>query len=249
MTAAGPAGILGLSCLNRVQAIDWLWILHPALAVVVLYPLIGMVARLGLQVRQRRDGATALPARVGGEHADLGHWLAVGVVAVSLVALSVVIASTQPLAGGAPRAGLLLLVLLGTLTALLALWRAQRPILRLVFALLTWLGVLSLGSQPEVYRLSDNPLSAEFWQSHYWSAMAVVGLMLFSLGARREILSQRRWRRLHVSSSILAAVLFVGLGISGSRDLLQIPLSWQKPALSACDWSAQRCQPPASPQP
>ena len=33
---------------------DWLWILHPALAVVLIYPLIGMVVRLAWQTRQRR---------------------------------------------------------------------------------------------------------------------------------------------------------------------------------------------------
>ena len=232
-----------------MEAIDWLWILHPALAVVVLYPLIGMVARLGLQARQRRSGARALPASSGRDHAALGRWLAAGVVAASLLALMVVIFSHQPLAelaGGAPRAGLLLLVLLGTLAALLALWRVHAPALRLVFSLLTWLGILTLGSQPEVFRLSDNPLSAEFWQSHYWAGMAVVGLMLFSLGAHREILSQRRWRRLHVGASVLAAVLFVGLGISGSRDLLQLPLHWQRPALQACDWARHSCGPTPS---
>jgi len=229
-----------------VEAIDWLWILHPALAVVVLYPLIGMVARLGLQTRQRRGGVGELPTGTGRDHTALGRWLAAGVVAASLLALVVVIFSHQPLAelaGGGPRAGLLLLVLLGTLAALLALWRVQTPALRLGFSLLTWLGILSLGSQPEVFRLSDNPLSAEFWQSHYWAGMAVVGLMLFSLGAQREILSQRRWRRLHVSASVLAAVLFVGLGISGSRDLLQLPLHWQRQALQACDWARHSCAP------
>ena len=32
-----------------MEAIDWLMILHPALAVVLIYPLIGVVVRLGLQ--------------------------------------------------------------------------------------------------------------------------------------------------------------------------------------------------------
>ena len=29
-----------------MTAIDWLWLLHPALAVVIVYPLLGMVMRL-----------------------------------------------------------------------------------------------------------------------------------------------------------------------------------------------------------
>jgi hypothetical protein len=119
---------------------------------------------------------------------------------------------------------------------------------RLVFALLTWAGVLGLGAQPEVWRLSDNPLSPEFWQSHYWAGVAVVGLMIFSLAARPEILKDLRWRRLHLGASVLAAVLFVAQGITGSRDLLEIPLAWQKPTIYACDPVKRVCPPFAPPQ-
>ena len=236
------------SPLVAMDSKDWLWILHPALAVALIYPLFGSVARLGLQTRQRREGSAKLPPTTGREHSDLGRWLAVGVVAVVLLALLVVIGTAAPLAafrGGPGRAGQLLLVLLGSAAALAALWRASAKGLRLAFALLTWLGVLTLGAQPEVFRRGDNPLSADFWSSHYWSGVAVVGLMLFSLGARPEILREPRWRRVHVGASVLAAVLFVGQAISGSRDLLELPLHWQKPALAACDWNAKVCRPPA----
>jgi hypothetical protein len=67
--------------------------------------------------------------------------------------------------------------------------------------------------------------------------------MIFSLASRPEILKDLRWRRLHLSASILAAVLFVAQGITGTRDLLEIPLSWQKPTIFACD-SVQRVCPP-----
>ena len=40
---------------------------------------------------------------------------------------------------------------------------------------------------------------------------------------------------------MLAALLFVMQGITGTRDLLEIPLSWQKPAVYACDFALQRC--------
>ena len=40
---------------------------------------------------------------------------------------------------------------------------------------------------------------------------------------------------------MLAAFLFLAQGITGSRDLLEIPLSWQKPAIAACDFSLQQC--------
>ncbi len=233
-----------------MQTIDWLWILHPALAVVVIYPLIGMVARLGIQARARRVEKAKLPPTTGRDHADLGQWLAAGVVLLVLVALTVVIATKQPpgaFEGGVGRALQLLLVLIGTVVSLLALWRVKAKGYRLVFALLTWAGVLGLGAQPEVWRLSDDPFSAAFWQSHYWSGVAVVGLMIFSLAARPEILRDLRWRRLHLTASALAAVLFVVQGITGSRDLLEIPLSWQKPTIYACDPVKRVCPPFAEP--
>ena len=228
-----------------MTAVDWLWLLHPFLAVVLIYPLIGMVLHLGLQTRARRQKTNLkLPPTVGRSHSDLGQWLAAGVVVLVLIALSVVIASKAPLAefeGGASRLIQLMLVLLGTLMSLVALWRSRAPGLRLAFSLITWLGVLTLGAQPEVWRLSDSPLTTAFWQSHYWAGVGVTGLMLFSLGARPEILRDLRLRRLHVTASVLAAVLFVAQGLTGTRDLLEIPLSWQKPAVYGCDFVLRSC--------
>jgi hypothetical protein len=233
-----------------MEGADWLMILHPALAVVLIYPLVGMVVRLGVQARQRRLGDRKLPATSGTEHKDLGSWLSAGVVILVLIALVAVIVTHQPLRefnGGFTRGLQLLLVLLGTSISLVALWHATSKALRLLFALLTWLGVISLGAQPEVWRLSDNPLDLKFWQSHYWAGVAVTGLMLFSLGARPEILRQLRWRRIHLAANLLAALLFIIQGITGSRDLLELPLAWQKPTLYQCDWTARVC-PPLAPK-
>ncbi|CAK23024.1 MAG: DUF4079 domain-containing protein [Synechococcus sp.] len=233
-----------------MTTVDWLGILHPALAVVIIYPLIGMVVRLAIQTRARRLQTLKCPPTVGREHSDLGRWLAVGVVVLVLVALTVAIATDQPLRafqGGAARAAQLLLVLCGSLAGLAALWVSKAPGLRLAFVLITWAGVLGLGAQPEVWRLSDDPFSPAFWQSHYWSGVAVVGLMLFSLGAQPEIQRDLRLRRLHVSANVLAAVLFVVQGITGSRDLLEIPLSWQKSTIYSCNFTARTCPPLAAP--
>ena len=147
---------------------DWLWILHPALAVVVVYPLLGMVVRLAWSIRWERSSGAGRP------HGDLGRWLATGVVLLVLTALTVVIATKVPpdrFPGGPARAAELLLVLLGTLGSLPALWRCRPAAGRLGFALLSWAGVLLLGAQPEVWRLSDDPLSLAFWQSHYWAGV------------------------------------------------------------------------------
>ncbi|MEI6359374.1 MAG: DUF4079 domain-containing protein [Synechococcus sp. ELA619] len=229
-----------------METIDWLWILHPTLAVVLIYPLIGVVVRLGIQTKERRVDGARLPPTTGRDHADLGRWLSAGVVAIVLVALTVVIATDVPFSqfrGGAPRACQLLLVLVGSVIALITLWRATEKAIRLAFALITWAGVISLGAQPEVFRLSDNPLQADFWQSHYWAGVGVVGLMLFSLGARPEILRDLRWRRVHVIANLLATVLFVIQGMTGTRDLLEIPLHWQKSTLESCNWTTHVCPP------
>jgi len=54
---------------------------------------------------------------------------------------------------------------------------------------------------------------------------------------------------LHISANVLAALLFLGQGISGSRSLLEIPLSWQKPAIQTCNFKTNSCPiaPPAVP--
>ena len=227
-----------------MAGVDWLWILHPFLAVVLVYPLIGVVVRLAVQTRARRLQNQKLPVTVGRDHSDLGRWLAAAVVLLVLIALSVVIGTKAPLVqfeGGLARAIQLVLVLFGTIVSLLALWRCTRPGLRLAFSLITWAGVLGLGAQPEVWRLSDNPLTPAFWQSHYWAGVGVTGLMLFSLGARAEILRDIRIRRLHVTANVLAALLFLTQGLTGTRDLLEIPLSWQKSTIYRCDFNAKTC--------
>jgi len=46
-----------------VETIDWLWIVHPALTVVLIDPLIRLVVRFGIQTKARRvDGAWLPPA-------------------------------------------------------------------------------------------------------------------------------------------------------------------------------------------
>lgn len=228
--------------------IDWLWILHPLLMVVLAYPLLGTVLYLARRTRLRRLGNSRLPVSSGAEHTDLGQALTAAVLAITLLALVVVIGTKAPLAqftGGGSRLALLALVTAGTALALVALLRVRAAGLRAVFALLSWTGLLALGSQPEVWRLSDNPLSASFWQSHYWGGAGLIGLLLFSVAARPEIQRSPRWRRLHLSANVLAALLFLTQAATGTRDLLEIPLSWQKPAIYACDPVRQVCPTPA----
>jgi len=210
-----------------MSAIDWFALLHPVLVILFVYPLMGATVRLGLLVREKRLGITKQPEPVPQEHADHGLWLTVGVVVAVLIAIvysftKAYLEAGADFSGGASRYGLLLLVSAGTLVALAALLRVHRAIWRASFALLCWAGVLGLGSQAEIWRLSDNPFGAGFWSSHYWAGVLLSGLMLFTLSARPEIKRNPRLRQLHISANVLILLLFAVQGVSGTRDLLQI---------------------------
>ena len=79
-----------------MTTVDWLWLLHPALAVALIYPLLGAVLHLALQTRRRRLGLSKGPVTAGSEHTALGRWLTAGVVAIQLIAYTVVILTKEP---------------------------------------------------------------------------------------------------------------------------------------------------------
>jgi Protein of unknown function (DUF4079) len=73
---------------------DTILLLHPFIAVIVVFPLIGIVVNRALQTRQRRlqvsTGAkSAIPPSAGPEHAQLGRWLTGSVVGIVLIAFAV----------------------------------------------------------------------------------------------------------------------------------------------------------------
>ncbi|NJL35826.1 MAG: DUF4079 domain-containing protein, partial [Leptolyngbyaceae cyanobacterium SM1_4_3] len=76
-----------------MEAQDFLGLIHPAIAVFFVFPLIGMVVNFAWQTRQRRLQTQAgdkskIPPVVGKEHLVLGRWLTGGVVGVTLLALA-----------------------------------------------------------------------------------------------------------------------------------------------------------------
>lgn len=105
-----------------------------------------------------------------------------------------------------------------------ALWRAKGAWLRAGFALICWLGLLTLGSQPALWHLGRSPFDGSVWGSHYWSGVLLCGLLLFAMAAAPETLRSPRMRRLHVSAAFLTALLLAVQAISGSRDLLGMAL-------------------------
>jgi len=57
-----------------------------------------------------------------------------------------------------------------------------------------------------------------------------------------EIYQSKAWRRSHIALNTIALLLFVGMGVTGTRDLLEIPLSWQEPAVYQCDFANKTCE-------
>ena len=198
--------------------IDWLALLHPVLIILFVYPVVGATIRLGILARERRLKINPLPPSVGIEHGDHGRWLTGGVVLAVLIAFafSFLKEGVEP----ASHWWLLALAWCGSLAALVSLWVVKTKGLRASFALLTWAGILGLGSQPQIYRLSDQPFTTAFWSSHYWAGVLLTGLLLFNLAVRPEIQKSAQMLRLHISANVLVLLLLAVLGISGSRDLL-----------------------------
>jgi hypothetical protein len=231
---------------------DLVALIHPAIAVVFVFPLIGIVVNFAWQTRQRRlqtqgGDKSKIPPVVGREHVQMGRWLTGAVVGVTLIALaySVVFGS-----GGfleqQKKANLdtfqvifVILMFVATIASLILLYRARQKLWRGVFATLTGMGLVILGSQDGVYRLGQ-----EWYWSHYYIGITAALLMIFSLAIVENIYQDRsnRWRNIHVILNCFALLLFLGQGITGTRDLLEIPLGWQKPAIYQCNFNQQICK-------
>lgn len=206
-----------------MTATDWFALLHPVLIILFVYPVVGATIRLGILARERRLDINPLPPTVGIEHADHGRWVTTGVVVAVLIAMAATYAMGEG-AGSRGPALPLLLAGVGCLVSCVALWRAKGPWLRAGFALICWLGLLTLGSQPALWHRGQSPFDGTLWGSHYWSGVLLCGLLLFAMAAAPEILRSPRMRRLHVGAAFLTALLLAVQAISGSRDLLGMDL-------------------------
>ncbi|MGK7874028.1 MAG: DUF4079 domain-containing protein [Xenococcaceae cyanobacterium] len=235
---------------------DFIALIHPAIAVVFVFPLIGIVVNRAWMTRQRRlqtaEGSKSkIPPVVGREHVQLGRWLTGSVVGVTLLALaySVVFGSggfiDKHKDGNLQSFQVVFTVLMFafTIASLLLLYRGRQRHWRAIFATLTGIGLVVLGSQDGVWRLTD-----QWYWSHYYIGIAASLLMIFSLAIVEDIYKDRsnRWRYVHIILNCFALLLFIGQGMTGARDLLEIPLTWQKPYLYQCDWKNQTCPKPAS---
>lgn len=129
---------------------DLIALIHPAIAVTVVFPLIGMVVNFAWQTRQRRlqttgDGKSKIPPVVGREHVNLGRWLTGAVVGVTLIALfySITFKSIiekQLWSKNPSQVIFIALMFAATISSLVFLYRARETHWRGIFATLTGIG-------------------------------------------------------------------------------------------------------------
>jgi drug/metabolite transporter (DMT)-like permease len=233
---------------------DLIALIHPAIAVAVVFPLIGMVVNFAWQTSQRRrqtanEGKSQIPPVVGREHVQLGRWLAGAVVGVALIGLAYPIFEhilTEKVWSKNPsQVVFIVLMFAATIASLVLLYRARPRHWRAIFATLTGTGLVVLGCQDGVFRRTN-----EWYWSHYYIGIAAALLMVFSLAIVEDIYKDRlnRWRYVHIILNCFALLLFLGQGMTGTRDLLEIPLSWQKPYIYSCDFDHKTCPQPAPPK-
>ena len=221
-----------------MTTLDWLRLIHPTLAAVFVFPLIGIVANFALQTRQRRlqlaeakaikaEGGTAkkskIPPTVGAEHVQIGRWLTGSVVGVSLIGLAYPIFKNLNQAkiwAEDPFQGLFVVAMFVlTIATLACLYRSQGKVQRILFATLPSAGIIILGLQDGVYRRTN-----EWFISHYYYGVVASILMIASLAILPEIYRSLTWRRVHTALNCLALLLFLGQGLTGMRDLFEIGL-------------------------
>ena len=214
---------------------DAILLLHPFIAVTVVFPLIGMVVNRALQTRQRRvqlaTGAkSAIPPSAGPEHAQLGRWLTGAVVGIVLLALANDIfgniVDAKVWVKSPFQVILISLVFITAIASLGSLYRAKTRLWRIVFVTLTSVALIVLGSQDGVYRKTE-----QWYISHYYYGITAALLMIFSLAIVREIYQDRtnRWRTIHIVLNSISLLLFIGQAVTGTQALLEVPPAWQKP--------------------
>nr|WP_026073150.1 DUF4079 domain-containing protein [Nodosilinea nodulosa] len=228
-----------------MDATDLLRMLHPFMAVTLVMPLIGVAVYFAAQTRQRRLAVvnktkTAIAPVVGREHVRVGQWLAGAVVSLVLLGLAhpifKTIVSDNAWASDPFRVIFVAAMYAFTIATLVLLYRSGAPQWRGVFATLTGMGLWLLGMQPGVFRRDY-----EWYLSHFYFGMAAAMLMIFALATLPEIYKSKRWRLAHAALNTVAVLLFISQGVTGVRDLLEIPPQWQEPFIYKCDFVNKTC--------
>ncbi len=235
-----------------VDFVDALRLLHPFLAVVVVFPLIGIVSYFAWQTRQRRlqlvgGQKSKIPPTSGVEHVNIGRRLAAGVIGLALIGigrpLAAKVIESQLWSTNPAVLAFIACVFAATLISFVLLYRVEHPIWSPGLGLATAAGVLVLGFQDGVFRRDD-----QWYVSHFYIGITITLLMILSLVIVQKIYQDKtgRWRRAHVILNSTALLLLLVQGATGTRDLLEIPLAWQEPFVYKCDYAKKTCPAPAT---
>jgi hypothetical protein len=212
-----------------MEIADFLALIHPILAIIVVFPILGIVTNFAWQTRQRRlqtvgGGKSQIPPVVGREHVKLGRWLTGAVVGVTWVGLAYAIVFKSfiehQLWSKNPAQVIFIALMFGaTIASLVFLYRAREPRWRGIFATLTGMGLVVIGCQDGVFRRTN-----EWYWSHYYIGITSALLMVFSLAIVEDIYQDRSnsWRNVHIILNCIALLLFIGQGMTGTRDLFEI---------------------------
>jgi MFS family permease len=226
---------------------DLLVLLHPIIGIVVLFPLLGLVVDRALLVRRRRQDSqqghqSKIPPSIGVEHVKLGRYLAIVVVGLALLGMCRPIFSylyTENIWNKNPLQVIqVILLYVTTIGSFICLDRSKQIYWRSIFAVLTSLGLIILGSQKGIFPRND-----EWFVSHFYYGLSASILTICAMAMLSEIYRDRtnRWRNAHIILNCLALLFFIGQGATGTRDLLEISLGWQETYLSKCDYLRQIC--------
>ena len=210
-------------------------LVHPIIAILFVFPLIGIVTHYSWQTRQRRL-ATAkkekskIPPSVGLEHVKIGRWLASGVVGVSILGLLrpsfKYLVAIEPFPTG--EATIVVLLAVAAAISFILLLRAKTTLWRGLFTAFTALWFMLLSFQDAVLGRDGGGAiferTNEWYISHFYFGITVAMLMVISVAIQPAIYRDKSntWRNIHIALNCIALALFVAQGMTGARDIYDI---------------------------
>lgn len=194
-------------------------LVHPVLIILFVYPVVGATIRLGILAREKRLDLNPIAAMVPTEHAQHGSWVTGGVLLAVLIGLSHSLLTEAHTVIALLGLSALVMLSYGRLLATRLAWQ------RGLWALACGCGLLLLGLHPSVERLSDQPWTLLFWQSHFWMGWLLSALLLANTALQPLIGIKANVRVLHISINVVIALLLAMQAISGTRNLLLMGVS------------------------
>ncbi|WP_392350043.1 DUF4079 domain-containing protein [Parasynechococcus sp.] len=194
-------------------------LVHPVLIILFVYPVVGATIRLGILAREKRLDLNPIAATVPTEHAQHGAWVTGGVLLAVLIGLSHSLLTDAHTVIALLGLSALVMLSYGRLLATRLAWQ------RGLWALACGCGLLLLGLHPSVERLSDQPWTLLFWQSHFWMGWLLSALLLANTALQPLIGIKANVRVLHISINVVIALLLAMQAISGTRNLLLMGVS------------------------